>query len=152
MAGEPQVTTALTIGTFDLLHPGHVELFADCRRLVGPEGRVVVGVNSDDFVKRYRGAEPVMLCWQRMQLVAALRNVDAVVVNHQHDSTVRSLLGQLDFGDYLVIGSDWLERDYLGQIGVTVGELAAAHIALVYSPRRSGGPSSTELKRRLVAL
>jgi cytidyltransferase-like protein len=53
------VATVLTIGTFDLLHVGHLELLAGCRELAGGSGSVVVAVNRDAFVERYKGRRPV---------------------------------------------------------------------------------------------
>ena len=41
----------LTIGTFDLLHPGHVALLERCVELGGDRAHVSVGVNTDDFIK-----------------------------------------------------------------------------------------------------
>jgi rfaE bifunctional protein nucleotidyltransferase chain/domain len=67
-----------TNGCFDLLHAGHARSLAAARVL----GDVlVVGVNSDDSVRRLKGpGRPVLPAAERAELVAALGCVDHVVV------------------------------------------------------------------------
>lgn len=72
---------AFTNGVFDLLHPGHIEVLAAARR----EGTaLVVGLNSDDSVRRLKGpARPVRSEADRAYVLAGLEVVDAVVVFEQ---------------------------------------------------------------------
>ena len=68
----------LANGCFDLLHVGHVRYLEEARRL----GDVLfVGVNSDAAVARLKGkGRPLMPATERMEILAALRPVDHVVV------------------------------------------------------------------------
>lgn len=136
---------ALTVGTFDLLHPGHQHLFVTCRRLVGDRGRVVVGVNSSDFVATFK-PPPVQSTDERLAMVGASASVDSVLVNA--DTSLESLL--LDVRpDFLVIGVDWAPpKDYHAQIGVSPEWLYEHDIALFYVDRISD-LSSTNLKARV---
>lgn len=67
-----------TNGTFDLLHPGHVQSLQQARAL----GDVlVVGVNSDRSVKAYKGpTRPILTQDERAAMLAAVECVDFVVV------------------------------------------------------------------------
>jgi rfaE bifunctional protein nucleotidyltransferase chain/domain len=67
-----------TNGCFDLFHAGHARSLRAAREL----GDVlVVGVNSDDSVRRLKGpGRPVLPAPERAELVAALACVDYVVV------------------------------------------------------------------------
>ena len=67
-----------TNGCFDILHVGHVTLLDHARR----EGsRLIVGINSDDSVRRLKGpSRPVVDERSRARVLAALEAVDAVVV------------------------------------------------------------------------
>lgn len=129
-----------TGGTFDGLHVGHLELFAACRALAGPEGRVVVSVNRDEFVVRYKRRAPVHPYLVRAELVAACRFVDLVVCN----------IGDEDSGiaidvvrpDVIAIGSDWQDKDYLAQLGITQGWLDERDLSIEYIPRTRGVSSS----------
>ena len=69
---------ALANGCFDVLHAGHVRYLQGARR----EGdRLVVAVNDDGSVRALKGAgRPILAAADRAELVAALRDVDYVVV------------------------------------------------------------------------
>jgi D-beta-D-heptose 7-phosphate kinase/D-beta-D-heptose 1-phosphate adenosyltransferase len=63
-------------GSFDLLHAGHLHILEDARR----QGDVlIVGVNSDASVKRYKSADrPLIGEADRARMLLALRSVDYV--------------------------------------------------------------------------
>jgi D-beta-D-heptose 7-phosphate kinase/D-beta-D-heptose 1-phosphate adenosyltransferase len=67
-----------TGGCFDLLHPGHVGLLAEARRL---GDLLVVLLNGDSSVARLKGpGRPIQRAVDRATVLAALDAVDAVVV------------------------------------------------------------------------
>ena len=120
----------LTIGTFDLLHTGHRHIFARAAAY----GELLVGVNSDRFVSRYKGrptAEPEAV---RMAKVERLDDVADVYLN---DGPGHELIDELR-PDLLVVGSDWVDRDYLGQIGCTRAELERIGCDLLFVARLPG--------------
>lgn len=125
--------TVLTIGTFDLFHVGHLELLSICRGIATSRGRVVVGVNTDAFVERFKGRRPVIPVGQRMEMLAACRHVDEVVVNTGEDA--RPLIEAVA-PRFIAIGDDWAPpRDYLGQLGVSQDWLDERGIEIVYLVR-----------------
>ncbi|HRE60445.1 MAG TPA: D-glycero-beta-D-manno-heptose-7-phosphate kinase [Micropepsaceae bacterium] len=91
-----------TNGCFDILHPGHVGLLAEAR---AQGDRLVVGLNSDDSVRRLKGPErPVNSELSRAVVLASLESVDAVVVFDT--DTPLSLITALK-PDVLVKGKDY---------------------------------------------
>jgi D-glycero-beta-D-manno-heptose 1-phosphate adenylyltransferase len=78
-------------GAFDLLHAGHVRYLEAARR----EGDfLAVGVNSDESVKRAKGAgRPIVPETERLEILAALACVDALVL-FDEDSPA-ALIGEL---------------------------------------------------------
>lgn len=128
--------TVLTIGTFDVPHLGHAYLFQECMRY---GDRLVVGVNSDEFVEEYKGHKPVMNELVRCRHIAALGY--ATLIN---DSAGRELI-QAVHPTVLCIGSDWATRDYYKQIDVDQAYLNNNGITMVYIPRHPG-LSSTFMK------
>lgn len=75
----------LTNGCFDILHVGHVR-YLDQARLLGDV--LVVGVNSDESVRRLKGAgRPVTGEHDRAEVVAALEAVDFVTVFEEDTAT-----------------------------------------------------------------
>ena len=64
-----------TVGTFDLLHVGHLALLNHCK-LLGDI--LVVGVASDAVVKMYKPNVPIVPLEQRVEMLEALSCVDIV--------------------------------------------------------------------------
>lgn len=137
--------SVLTMGTFDLLHPGHVHLFRNCQKLAN-SGTVTVAVNDSDFIAKFKGRAPVQSLQERMTMVSAIRYVTDISVNYGGPEQP-VLIHQVD-PDLIVIGDDWQDRDYLGQLNIDQAFLDRRGIEVVYVPR-IGGLSSTELKGRV---
>lgn len=98
-----------TNGVFDLLHPGHVDVLLGARRA---GDALVVGVNSDESVRRLKGPErPVRGAPERCYVLAALSMVDAVVVFDE--DTPFELISSLR-PDVLVKGGDYTESSIVG--------------------------------------
>jgi rfaE bifunctional protein nucleotidyltransferase chain/domain len=92
----------LTGGCFDLLHVGHARSLAEARRM---GDRLVVGVNADATVRRFKGpARPIVSARQRAELLAALGCVDWVVIFPEE--TPRALIAALR-PDVYAKGGDW---------------------------------------------
>jgi rfaE bifunctional protein nucleotidyltransferase chain/domain len=73
----------LANGGFDLLHVGHVRYLHAARQL---GGRLVVAVNSDASVRARKGeGRPLMPAEERAEILAALADVDAVVIFPEAD-------------------------------------------------------------------
>jgi D-glycero-beta-D-manno-heptose 1-phosphate adenylyltransferase len=113
-AGE-RVT--LANGAFDLLHVGHVRYLHAAK---GLGGRLVVAVNSDASVRALKGeGRPVMPESERAEIVAALADVDAVVIFSEPD--VRAIIREIR-PDVQAKGTDYTadsvpERDAVGEYG-----------------------------------
>jgi D-glycero-beta-D-manno-heptose 1-phosphate adenylyltransferase len=108
MLGERQRLRAagarlvFTNGVFDLLHIGHVRYLAEARAL---GDALLVAINSDRKVRELKGpGRPVFDQAERAEILAALRNVDYVVVFD--DISPRTLIAEL-LPDVLVKGGDY---------------------------------------------
>lgn len=144
------MSTILTMGSFDLMHPGHIELFRACRRIVGDDGTVMVTVNDSKFIESFKGRPPVQSTDERVSMVRSCRYVDEVYILSQHDS--KPVISSLK-PDFIIIGSDWAETrpdgsTYLDQIQVTPEFLRENNVDLLFH-YREGRYSSTELKERV---
>lgn len=82
-------SVVFTNGCFDILHVGHIRYLQDARA----KGDVlVVGVNSDDSVRRLKGPQrPVVADTDRAEILAALECVDYVTV-FSEDTPVELIL------------------------------------------------------------
>jgi len=102
------VQSVFTNGCFDILHKGHVELLAYCKSL----GRVTVGLNSDDSVKRLKGlSRPLNNESDRKRILEALRYVDEVVIFEEN--TPYELIRRLK-PDFIVKGGDYRAHEVIG--------------------------------------
>jgi len=119
----------LTMGTFDLLHVGHIELFNYCKMF----GDLVIGLNTDEFVLQYKGKLPVQNYVTRWDNIVRFVGIEA----RKNEESGKDLIGWVE-PDMIVVGMDWHERDYLKQIGVTGKFLNDNNIILVYAPRTTG--------------
>ena len=142
------MTVVLTIGTFDLLHKGHLELLRACCTMAGTDGQVVVAVNDDDFVARFKGHRPVQCMADRMEMVAAIRWADAVYRNSGAEFADR-VISQVR-PDILAVGDDWASKDYHAQLNVSRQWLDAHGVRIEYVPRTTG-ESTTAIRARLAA-
>lgn len=135
-----------TGGTFDLFHAGHVNFLRQCRRLAGPEGRVVVALNSDEFIRDYKGQAPIISYRDRRSVLLACEYVDNVVVNSGGADSKPSI--QAVMPDIIAIGDDWAAKDYYAQMQFTQDWLDERGIVLAYVPYKRG-ISTTEIKARM---
>jgi D-beta-D-heptose 7-phosphate kinase/D-beta-D-heptose 1-phosphate adenosyltransferase len=100
---------AFTNGVFDLLHPGHVDLLVAAR---GAGDALVVGVNSDESVRRLKGPmRPVRSEAERAFVLAAVECVDLVVIFSE--DTPLELVNTLK-PDVIVKGGDYTEATIVG--------------------------------------
>jgi len=95
-----------TNGCFDLIHRGHVELLVRAREL---GDRLLVGLNSDESVRRLKGApRPVTPERDRAVCLAGLEAVDGVVIFEE--DTPAELIRELQ-PEIWVKGGDYRPED-----------------------------------------
>ena len=70
---------AITFGVFDLLHYGHFELFRRIRQLVGPDGEVIVMLQKDEWVQKFKDVKLVYDYEMRKSMIETLRTVTRVL-------------------------------------------------------------------------
>lgn len=108
-------------GVFDMFHIGHLHIIERARERCD---HLIAGVVDDDVVVRAKGRPPVVPLAERVAIVAALRAVDEVRIDHHVDKF--DTWQELHY-DRLFKGDDWrgtdkahkLERD-LARVGAEV--------------------------------
>jgi glycerol-3-phosphate cytidylyltransferase len=136
-----------TGGTFDLFHVGHLNLLKRCYEIAGPKGQVIVSLNTDEFIEKYKGKKPLMSYEDRKAILESCRYVDCVMENYgAEDSKESIVLAQLI--DIVAIGSDWARKDYYKQMNFTQDWLDDQGISLIYIPYTKG-ISSTFIKQKI---
>ncbi|ASK78312.1 bifunctional heptose 7-phosphate kinase/heptose 1-phosphate adenyltransferase [Paraphotobacterium marinum] len=106
---QNNTSIVLTNGCFDLLHAGHVSYLNEAGQL---GDKLIVAVNSDNSVRRLKGAgRPINTCDRRMQVLGGLGSVDYVV--QFDEDTPQRLIAQI-LPDLLVKGGDYKINEIAG--------------------------------------
>ena len=104
------VTRVFVNGTFDLIHPAHLELLNYAKQ---HGSYLVVAIDSDSCVKRLKGQNRPVNCQQsRKLLLENLKAVDEVLIfeNHQELSNII----QNYQPDVMIVGSDYRDKKVIG--------------------------------------
>jgi len=127
-----------TNGAFDILHAGHVDYLNFAR---GQGDVLVVGLNSDASVKRYKGDKrPINSEGDRARVLAGLECVDFVVIFDEDEPA--PLIGEL-LPNVLVKGADWAHY-------VSGREIVEKHGGSVVLAQMTEGRSTSKMIERIV--
>lgn len=127
----------LTVGVYDLLHKGHVELY---RRAKGLGDYLIVAAQDSDFILKYKPTAQIMNSTEdRKYMIKSIRYVDEVITYTDVDKIVQ----EVDF-DVFVTGPDQCHAGFQKAIK-WCEEHGKEHIVL----GRTDGVSSSELKAKI---
>lgn len=118
-----------TGGTFDLFHKGHVNFLRQCKEIAD---YVVVSLNTDDFIYRYKGSYPVINFEDRRDVLLSCKYVDEVISNTDGEDSKPAILSIQP--KFIAIGSDWAKKDYYKQMNFTQEWLDDNGMVLIYLP------------------
>lgn len=125
-----------TQGTYDMFHIGHLNLLRQAKALCEI---LVVGINSDELVRRYKNKTPVVNEYDRMEIVKEMKCVDDVVLCQTLKKT--EIWNRLHF-DAIFIGSDWKGNERWHQTELDLAPLGAEVVYL----KHTDGISSSLLR------
>ncbi len=129
-----------TVGTFDLLHVGHLALLEYCKTL---GDTFAVGVASDEIVNLYKPNVPIITLDQRVEMLNALHCVD--LVRPYHELEYVSACKELNV-DIFVIGEDWGDKPHNLAVEAYLEAAGKKIVQVSYNPRTS----STKIKQRVI--
>ena len=135
--------TLYTGGTFDLFHYGHINFLRMCSKLAD---KVVVSLNTDEFINEYKGKPPIMNYDEREKSLLSCKYVTEVIPNEGGADSKPSILKVQP--DIIAIGDDWAGGSYYSQMDFTQDWLDESNIILVYLAYTQG-ISTTDIKNRI---
>ena len=127
----------LTVGVFDYFHYGHYKLFENAKKL---GDYLIVAVQDGNYILKYKPQASILYTTeQRIELVAALKSVDEVVVYYDVDKIVQ----EVDF-DVFAIGGDQNHAGFMRAV-----EWCREHGKEVITLPRTPGICSSDIKKNL---
>lgn len=136
---EKKYRKGFTVGTFDMFHRGHLNLFRQAKDYCE---YLVVGVHSDEWVMHCKNRPTVIPYEDRADIVGAIRYVDEVVKNETRSKM--EAWKKLHF-DVAFIGDDWKGTEVWNKIEK---ELKSVGCDVIYIPYTQG-ISTTQLREKL---
>jgi glycerol-3-phosphate cytidylyltransferase len=130
-----------TGGTFDILHPGHINFLKKCKAMAD---MVIVSLNTDEFCKEYK-RKPLMTYRERKACLLGCKYVDGVVENTGGYDSKPAILKVKP--DLIAHGDDWVGPSYLKQLKIDSKFLKKNGIKLVQIPYSKGISTTKILKR-----
>ena len=124
-----------TTGVYDMFHIGHLNVIKNAKKQCD---YLIVGVSTDDLVRKEKGKTPVIPFQERMEIVSALKYVDKVVP--QIDKNKFAAWEKYKF-DKMFVGSDWKGTKQWNEFEK---QFSKYNVEIVYLPH-TDGISSTKL-------
>ena len=138
----------LVTGTFDILHPGHLEFFENAKKLAVPSDLwVIVARNSsvNDFKKK----QPILDENVRVKMLNSLKHVDYALLGNEGPDKIK-IIEELQ-PDIVALGYDqWINEEKLKQELVKRG---FPNIQVIRLPKygSNGYSSSTEIRNKIIS-
>ena len=111
----------VTFSSFDLIHPGHIIMLEDCKRVCD---YLIVGVQSDPTIDRKEAKnhyseiagkiknKPIQTLEERLIMIKAIKFVDEVFVYDTEEDLYNWLKNNK--WDIRILGSDWKDKKFTG--------------------------------------
>lgn len=103
------IDKVFTNGCFDIIHPGHIKLLKEAKKL---GKHLIVGINSDASISRLKGDKrPINSLEDRKEVLLAIKYVDSVI--SFDEDTPYELIKQINPG-IIVKGGDYKPEGVVG--------------------------------------
>lgn len=128
----------LVAGVFDMLHPGHVTMLAECRKSCES---LIVALQTDPTLDRSSKHRPVQTTYERYTQLAACRHV-STIIPYDTEKDLENMLGILDY-DVRFVGIEYFHQEITG-----ISVMLARGKEVVYT-NRDHDYSSSDFRKRI---
>lgn len=128
-----------TVGTFDMFHVGHLNLFRQAKEYCD---YLIVGVHSDEWVLHCKNRPTVISYDDRAEIVSAIRYVDEVVKNETKSKLEAWKKYKFDVA---FIGDDWKGTEVWNAIEAELKLVGCDTVYIPYTQR----VSTTKIREQL---
>lgn len=110
-------------GNFDVMHPGYIEMFNECKRNCD---HLIVLLHSDPSIERPEKLKPILSVKERIQILLSLKQVDDVI-SYDVEAGLHKLIGHLK-PDVRFLGDDYKNKPFTGDdLNVRIHFLDRSH-------------------------
>lgn len=127
------IKKGILAGAFDLIHPGYIRMFDDCKKYCN---HLTVALHENPSIERPSKIPPVHSVEERKEILSSIKYIDDVIVYREENT----FLSYLDNYDIRFLGDDYLDGSYTGK---------DKNIQIVFV-NRDHDYSTTKLKRKIV--
>ncbi|MGB0366353.1 MAG: adenylyltransferase/cytidyltransferase family protein [Flavobacteriaceae bacterium] len=105
-----------TAGNFDILHPGYIQLFKECKANCD---RFTILLQTDPSIERPEKLQPILSTEERIEQLMSNIYIDEVLV-YTYEKELLKLIQKNNF-DIRFLGDDYVGKSYTGdQLGIPV--------------------------------
>lgn len=130
--------TGFTCSTFDLLHPGHVQMLREVKSMCD---YMIVGLQTDPTIDRPEKNKPVQSVVERYIQLSAIKYVDEIVP-YTTERDLEDVLSCYDI-NLRAVGIEYMDKDFTGK------EICNDRNIQIYYNKRDHRFSSTGLRHQV---
>lgn len=128
-----------TAGTYDLFHYGHLNILLKAKAM---GDFLIVGVSSNDLVKKYKGLKPIIRYKERRIIIEQLKCVNKVIKQSKFFDIHQLRKYNIDI---IVLGSDWKNKKF-PELEKCIKQLNIQMVYLPYTKKLS----SSKIKEKII--
>ena len=121
-------------GNFDVIHPGYIKTFKDCKENCD---HFTILLHSDPTIERPNKLKPILTVNERIEVLSSIKFIDDIKV-YTYEKELIHLIKDYKF-DKRFLGDDYINKDYTG---------SSLKIPVIYISRDHGW-STTKFKKLL---
>jgi len=110
-------------GNFDVIHPGYVKLFKECKENCD---KFIVLLHSDPSIERPHKLPPILSLEERKEMLLCFEQIDEVL-DYTYESDLFKLIDELK-PDLRFLGDDYKNKTYTGiELGTKIHWISRDH-------------------------
>ena len=101
--------TGVIAGNFDVIHPGYIHLFNECKEFCT---ELVILLHEDPSIERPEKLKPILNLDERIMILSSLNQVDRII-SYKYETDLYELLSNLNI-DIRFLGDDYKSKPFTG--------------------------------------
>jgi len=102
----------ILIGAFDVLHPGYIEAFEECKKNCN---HLTILLHIDPSKYNKNKIKPILNLQERIKTLSAIKYIDNIIPYDGEDELYNILKDNLNWINLRFMGDDYIDKDYTGK-------------------------------------